>query len=294
MVENIHVICFGEILWDNLIQGRQIGGAPFNVCYHLHKNGIPGSLISQVGRDTNGEALLEAAQALGVDTDFINMSADYPTSTVEVQLSDNGEVAYDIVENVAWDYIEFAPLIATAVKDAKAFVYGSLAARNAVSRDTLLAYLALAHWKIFDVNLREPFFHKEIILELAGYCNTLKINEDELYTISGWLGVANQTEQAVVDGLFKAYPHLSEIILTKGAEGACYFDRTSKVAINGLRVDSVSTVGCGDSFLAGFLAYRIRGKSVEEAMRHATALSAFVVTQAGACPAYREEQIYHR
>jgi len=285
------VICFGEVLWDNLIEGRRVGGAPLNVCYHLTNNGISGKIVSQIGRDENGTDLLAAINGLAVDTQFLRVSDTHPTSTVEVNLLGDGRVAYEILNNVAWDDIQLDPLVADAVKAADFFVYGSLAARNQVSRSTLFSYLKLARWAVFDVNFRQPFYTKELIVDLMTHCNTLKINDDEFAEISAWLGVNEETEQRAVVHFFERFPRLSEIILTKGALGAVYFDRHTTVAVNAVTIDCVNTVGSGDAFLAAFLAYRISNKSVREAMDYAALLSAFVAAHDGACPAYSDEEL---
>ncbi|HWK58606.1 MAG TPA: carbohydrate kinase [Parapedobacter sp.] len=285
MIRN-NVICFGETLWDNLINGRRVGGAPLNVCYHLSKNGIKSQIVSQVGKDAEGEDLLQAIHSLGVDTTFLKKTSDYPTSQVVVNLLPDGRIAYEILENVAWDYILFDLDVAAAIEGADALVYGSLAVRNAVSRDTLFAYLPFSKCAIFDVNLRQPFFNKALILELMEHCHVLKINDEELRYIVDWLGLGHQAEELALANLLQVYPKISEIILTRGANGAVYCSRQQAISSEGLSVNVVDTVGCGDSFLAAFMANKLAGKPINHCLRQAILLSAFVATQEGGCPVY--------
>lgn len=289
MSNNINVICFGEVLWDDLPTGRRVGGAPLNVCYHLNKNGISSQIVSQVGDDPDGRDLLEAIEALHVDTRFVTKTSLYPTSRVEVSLLEDGQAAYHIVEQVAWDYLAYDPSVAEAIAAADALVFGSLAARNPVSRKTLFRYLDHARYAVFDVNLRQPFYSPELIKDLMARCHVLKINHDELELLTHWLDISSNSEHDRLEAVLQGYPDIREIVLTKGAGGACYHSRETQVPMRGLKVDSVSTVGSGDSFLAAFLARRITGQPVADAMRHAITLSAFVATRRGACPPYTDE-----
>lgn len=287
LVNNMgNVLCFGEVLWDNLPEGRRVGGAPLNVCYHLNKQGVASQIVSQVGHDINGKELLAAVVELGVDVSYLDQSADHPTSTVEVHVGEEGKVSYEIVEHVAWDFIEYNTQVAKSIEQADAFVFGSLAARDTLSRETLLRYLSHAACPVFDINLRQPFYASEFILELLSKCKILKINDDELVLLAGWIDIDPAGEDAIIAQLFVLYPGIEEVILTKGAKGASYFDRNQKIDIAAVAIKVKDTVGSGDSFLAAFLASKIQGKSVKEALEKAVSLSAFVATHAGACPAY--------
>src|SRR5690606_23166835 len=182
-------------------------------------------IVSQVGKDGEGEDLLQAIHSLGIDASFLTKTGDYPTSQVVVNLLPDGGVAYEIRENVAWDYILFDPDVAAVIEKADALVYGSLAARSPVSRNTLFAYLPFSKCAVFDVNLRQPFFNKALILELMTHCHVLKINDEELRYIVDWLGLGHQAEELALANLFQVYPKISEIILTRGANGAVYCSR---------------------------------------------------------------------
>lgn len=291
MSENVStkkVICFGEVLWDNLPEGRRVGGAPLNVCYHLNKNGVPSQVVSQIGDDADGRDLSDAINTLQVDTRFVKSTPHHPTSRVEVHLFEDGQVTYDIIEHVAWDYIPYDPEVAAAIGQADALVFGSLAARNPISKATLNRYLDGATYAVLDVNLRQPFYSPALIKDLLSRCHVLKINAEELDALAQWMGLEKYDEGDRLTRLLHAYPNIGEILLTKGVRGARYHSRDTQLSVAALKVDSVSTVGTGDSFLAAFLARRMAGHPLDEAMDHAVVLSAFVSTHHGACPDYTE------
>jgi len=281
-----YVVCYGEVLWDNLPEGRRIGGAPLNVSYHLNMNGMKSQMISQVGKDLDGEELLNGINGLGVDSTYIEIAQDAATSTVEVHLEKDGKVSYEIVAPVAWDYIEYDERIAQVVSKASAFVFGSLAARNEKSRDTLLKYLKVGTWTIFDVNLRKPFYQQSLINLLIEHSKTLKLNDEELELLLEWNSIDASEETNKLKALLDKFDTLEDILLTKGAEGAVYCSRTECIEVPGISVSVKDTVGSGDSFLGAFIAMKLNGASTDEAISHAVKISAFVATQTGACPVY--------
>src|SRR6476659_2309326 len=157
------VACFGEILWDILPSGKQPGGAPFNVAVHLHQLGLPVRFISRVGDDELGTELLDCVESKDVATDLIQRGKTHLTGIVKANVDDANEVTYKIVQPVAWDYIHFDASIEAAVADADAFVFGSLAARQAGTRETLYRLLESARFKGFDVNMRPPHYTREVV-----------------------------------------------------------------------------------------------------------------------------------
>lgn len=291
MIKNKKVICFGEVLWDNLLEGRRIGGAPLNVCYHLSKHGVPSKIISQIGDDENGKEITKELDRLGVDYQYCFKTPSYPTSTVKVHVLANTKVEYEIIEQVAWDYIPYTEEMGEVIKGSTAFVYGSLAARNRTTRESLFKCIAKAKWPIFDVNLRAPFYNKQLILEMISGCRTLKINDDELIIVAKWLDDDSTDEAQYIDTLFERFRKVEEIILTKGAKGASYYSRKEAIHVDAIKIVVSDTVGSGDSFLAAFIANKIQGHSLTHCMKEAVALSAFIATVPGACPAYETEDI---
>ncbi|QEC42569.1 carbohydrate kinase family protein [Pseudobacter ginsenosidimutans] len=289
-MKHTRVVCFGEILWDNLKEGRRLGGAPLNVCYHLTKSGIESSIISQVGNDQNGEAIFTELKKLGVDTRFCAISMEKPTSTVEVHMNGQ-ELRYEIVEDVAWDYIETTPEMIELVKAADALVFGSLVTRSEISRKTLFRLMEESRFLVFDMNLRAPFYDRDGIFRLMNKTDLLKLNEDELGIVSGWLGENSTEKQQQLQTIRKQFPNIAEIILTLGAEGSVYFSTNEFVEKKANKVRVKDTVGSGDSFLAAFLANKLKGSSIADSLDRASLLSGFIATQAGACPVYDENDL---
>ena len=282
------VICFGEVLWDNLPTGKRIGGAPLNVCYHLKQHGITSEMISQVGLDKLGKELREGIKALHISDHFIEEDTTHDTSMVQVHVHQQGQVTYEIVDHVAWDYITYEAEIAQMIQESSMLVFGSLAARNEKTRETLLRYLPFSPWTVFDVNLRQHYFSKELIISLIEQTRTLKVNQEELVLIASWLGFPPDHLQEYPSLFLKKFPMLQEVILTKGAAGAYYQNREISHSVHACKVSVVDTVGAGDSFLAAFLAKRLQDYPVQEALNHASKISGFVASCAGACPTYPE------
>lgn len=288
---NYKVIGFGEVLWDLLPEGARIGGAPLNVCYHLNRANIKSSIVSQIGRDELGKQLLAEVKDLAVDTRFLVQSDTYPTSTVEVSLDEKGSPKYTIVEDIAWDFIAYEELVANEIAEADVFVFGSLVARNDLSYETLLGYVNRSKYAVMDINLRAPFYSKERIFSLLNYVTLLKINDEEIEMLAGWLEIENAEEIHACQYLMDKFPKLKEIILTKGSRGALYFSATHVESIGVYEVKVKDTIGAGDSFLAGFLAQRLKGASVAEALDQAALVSAFVASQSGANPIYSNDDL---
>lgn len=280
------VVGMGEALWDVLPEGKKIGGAPANFAYHVKQFGLPSCVVSAVGDDALGKEIIENFESKG-----LNMLVDmvpYPTGTVQVEIDQAGIPQYDIKENVAWDNIPFSPALESIAKDTKAVCFGSLAQRNIVSRETISNFLDSIPEEndpliIFDINLRQGFFTKETICESMERCNILKINDEELITISrlfGYPGIDLQDKCWILLGKY----NLKMLILTCGVNGSYVFTPGNISFFPTPSVEVADTVGAGDSFTAAFISSILKGKSVEEAHHRAVETSAFVCTQSGAMP----------
>lgn len=283
---NPSVVCFGELLWDNLPTGRRPGGAPMNVAYHLNKLGIASALVSAVGRDDAGRELLQFVSDKGIDPRFIQTLVGHDTSEVLATVGADHEVKYDIVQDVAWDYIQPNSQIEIALKTADAFVYGSLSARNMQSRETLFGLLQVAKYRVFDVNLRAPHDAPELVQALMEQANLLKVNAAELQLLASWNGMESEDEAEIIKGLFGSYA-VHEIVVTRGGDGASYFNRKESIRLPAYPVEVQDTIGSGDSFLAALLAKRLDGADLHSALDTALAMGSFVTGQAGACPDYQ-------
>ncbi|MDD2822111.1 MAG: PfkB family carbohydrate kinase, partial [Flavobacterium sp.] len=192
------IICFGEVLFDVFPTHRKIGGAPLNVALRMASLGINAQIISRVGNDKIGKELLHFIKENGVATDTIQVDENLSTGEVIVQLNDKGSASYTINYPVAWDKIEVTSVAKNAIANADAMVFGSLVCRHLVSHQTLLDLMNLAKYKIFDVNLRAPFYTKELLIELMNKADFIKFNDDELYEISEYMNSPyNSLEQNI-------------------------------------------------------------------------------------------------
>lgn len=280
------VICFGEVLWDDFGETQTIGGAPLNVCYHLSKLDIQPVIVSQVGNDNLGATLLTQMRKWEIDASYCPVSPAYATSTVKVHLGHGGEVNYSITEDVAWDYLEYNEQLAKEISNAAAFVYGTLAARHPVTRGVLFEYVKLAKWPVLDLNLRRPYCDNSVIIPLIRACRTIKLNQDELYFVCQMLNGDISNDRAAINMIFASFDNIYEIILTKGGDGAAYYNRNEYLMASGISIQVRDTVGSGDSFLAAFLHGRLSGNTNQQTLDDAILLSAFIATQNGGCPAY--------
>lgn len=277
-------ICFGEILWDLLPDGAQPGGAPMNVAYHLNQLGISAGVLSKKGNDTDGERLIRFLEAHRVNTSLIQTDNVHPTGKVLATPGKDHEMQYDIVFPVAWDFIDVAGDAPEQVAAAELFIFGSLAARNEHSRNTLFTLLSRATTKIMDINLRPPHFTKEVIEALLNEATVLKLNEQELGLLSGWYAFSGSMQEQA--GALGERFSIRDIMITRGADGAAYYTDGRFYEHPGIKVAVVDTVGSGDAFLAGFLSQLKKGSSPEAALDFACRLGSFIATQQGACPEY--------
>lgn len=280
------VIGMGEALWDVLPDGKKIGGAPANFAYHVQQFGLDSCAISAIGEDPLGDELLEKFDEK--DLCYHLDRVPYPTGTVLVELDAEGVPQYEIKENVAWDNIPYTDDLKTLAKETRAFCFGSLAQRNVVSRDTINAFLddipaANNPLIVFDINLRQNFYTKEILCSSMEKCNILKINDEELVTVSrmfGYPGIDLENKCWILLGKY----NLKMLILTCGINGSYVFTPGEISFYPTPKVEVADTVGAGDSFTAAFIANILKGRSVREAHKIAVDTSAYVCTQKGAMP----------
>lgn len=280
------VVGMGEALWDVLPEGKKIGGAPANFAYHVKQFGLPSCVVSAIGDDNLGREIVENFNAKELTQNIATVP--YPTGTVQVEIDQAGIPQYDIKENVAWDNIPFTPALEELAKKTKAFCFGSLAQRNVVSRETINKFLDAVPADndpliVFDVNLRQGFYNKDILCNSMKRCNILKINDEELVTVSrmfGYPGIDLQDKCWILLGKY----NLKMLILTCGVNGSYVFTPGEVSFQPTPKVEVADTVGAGDSFTAAFIASILKGKSVADAHEKAVKTSAFVCTQKGAMP----------
>lgn len=279
-----YVVGLGEALWDVLPDGRKLGGAPANFAYHAGQFGLNAIAVSALGEDKLADETIAQLEEKGLH--YCMPRVPYPTGTVQVELDDEGVPTYDIKENVAWDNIPFTPELQAIAENTRAVCWGSLAQRNVVSRQTIYKFLDATPkdcMKIFDINLRQTFYTKEVICESMKRCNVMKINDEELIVISrmfGYPGLDIENKCWLILGKYD----LDMLVLTCGVNGSYVFT-PGRVSFQKTPVVEVAdTVGAGDSFTGSFCASILEGKSVAEAHKLAVEVSAFVCTQSGAMP----------
>ncbi len=277
------VVGIGEILWDMLPQGKQLGGAPANFAYHVCRLGGNGWAVSAISDDPLGNEINEILSTKNLHTALAEVSA--PTGTVQVTLDAAGVPSYDITENVAWDMIPFTPALEEMAKETEAVCFGTLAQRSEISRNTIMKFISCMpadSLKVYDINLRQNYYSEEIIRKSLEVSDILKINDEELETVSALLGLEGTlTERCrtLVD-MF----NLRLVILTKGAEGSDVVTSDAVHTIVPEKITVVDTVGAGDAFTAAFVISYLRGDSVENAHKKAGEVSSYVCTKSGAMP----------
>ena len=274
----------GEALWDVLPDGRKLGGAPANFAYHAGQFGMDTVAVSALGDDSLGDETCAELDSKALR--HLMPRVSFPTGTVQVTLDKAGVPAYDIKEGVAWDNIPFTPEMESLARGCRAVCFGSLAQRNAVSRGTIHRFLKATPkdcMRIFDINLRQNFYTKEVIRESLRMCNVLKINDEELVIIGRMFGYPGLDMSNKCWLLLGKY-NLDLLVLTCGVNGSYVFTHGEMSFFETPRVEVADTVGAGDSFTGSLCAALISGMPVAEAHRLAVDVSAYVCTQNGAMP----------
>jgi len=284
------IICFGEVLWDVLPAGKKLGGAPLNVSLRAQSFGHNAVMISSIGRDSMGEELRQVMNSHGAGLDHIQVCEHYPTSEVLVELDAQGTATYEIKKPCAWDHITLLERDIEAVKYSDAFIYGSLAARNAVSRETLFALLDVARYKVFDVNLRPPHYTQERIISLMEPADFVKFNAEELYEICEHLGFPEKSLETCI-GFMAEQTGTDQICVTRGADGAVLFYQNNYYYNAGYIVKVADTVGAGDSFLGSLISQLLNGSQAQEAINFACAVGSIVASKHGANPGVSVSEI---
>lgn len=277
----------GELLWDMLPAGKQLGGAPANFSYHAQALGAESLVVSRVGNDALGRESLEQLQRCGLRTDAITVDPLAPTGTVSVLLDNQGKPAFTIHEHVAWDFLEIGQHIRDEAGRADVLCFGSLAQRSPVSRAAIRALLAVAPaaaLRIFDINLRQHFWSRDIVAESLESANVFKLNDDELPVVAGLFGLEGD-EFHQLSQLAERFS-LRAVALTKGAQGSSLLIDGTLVSRPGSELRIVDTVGAGDGYTAG-LAFGLLGREEPSAiLARAHRVADFVCTQPGAMPQY--------
>jgi fructokinase len=284
------ILCFGEVLWDMLPSGAKPGGAPLNAAIHLKKQGESPILVSKTGNDAEGKELIRFITAAGLETRLIQTDYELPTSKVLVHLDGNKNATYEICEPVAWDNIEMNRETEEEAAGAGLIIYGSLASRRETTRKTLLEiFEASEAVRLLDVNLRPPYDNPKWIEKLLHYSDFIKLNDFELATIASWNKMTGKTNRLIT--WFSEFYQCPEVCVTRGENGAIFLSGTNIYEHPGFRVNTVDTVGAGDSFLASLVASLSNHTHPQVALEKACATGALVASRRGAVPDYSENDI---
>jgi fructokinase len=279
------VVCYGEILLDVLPDGPQPGGAPLNVSYHLNKLGVGTSIISRVGNDANGLQLKRLLDNWGIKKHLLQTDTEYPTSEVIAKMNNGNEVSYEIVFPVAWDFIKSSKRTIEQLNPLTYLIYGSLASRNDVTRNTLFELLESDAIKVFDINLRPPFINRDLLEVLLLKADIVKFNQAELEMAQLLFGGSFSNEASQIKFIQRHF-NIPEIIVTKGEFGASFYKNEQSWHAWGTEVKVKDTIGSGDSFLAAFIANHYLKNDPQTIIKNSVAMGAFIATKKGGCPQY--------
>lgn len=279
------LIGIGEILWDLLPSGRQLGGAPANFAYHANALGARGQMISRVGQDELGADILKRLRDLGLSTDLIQIDGAFPTSTVSVEVSSDGQPRYIIHEQVAWDYLSVDEGARQVVARANAICFGTLAQRSEESRRAIHELIALTGsgcLRILDVNLRQAFYTRDLIEQSLRAANVLKVNDGELPVLAEFLQLSGDSRAQLAE-LARRF-NLRLVAYTRGANGSVLLREGHWSDHPGIPVKVADTIGAGDSFTAAMALGYLSGHDLDEINDHANRVASFVASQPGGTP----------
>jgi fructokinase len=291
---SFNVIGIGEVLWDLLPSGPQIGGAPANFAYHAHALGARAQVITRVGNDQRGHEIIHHLEEMGLPSNSVQVDESAPTGTVTVRLAANGIPEYTIHENTAWDRITVTPEALTAVRSADALCFGSLAQRSPVSRQSierLVSAASASAWRVFDINLRQRFYTREIIERSLQLASVFKLNADELPVLAEMFGLA-RTAQEQMEALADAFG-LRAVVLTRGGGGSLIYRQGRWSDQKSAPVKIVDTVGAGDSFTAALVMGLLHNQDLDAVHEFAAEVAGCVCSWAGATPPLPEKLRNH-
>ncbi len=278
------IIGLGEVLWDRLPGGDRLGGAPANFAFHVSQLGVRAVLVSAVGTDDAGQRLAARLAKTGVDLSDLQHDGSHATGAVTITL-EHGEPRYEIAADAAWDHIAWRPGLDQLARECDAVCFGTLAQRGTVSRKTIQFFLQAARpvsVRVFDVNLRQQFYTREILDAGLRHASVVKLNDEELRVIAGLL---NLDRDDPVSHLLEKFA-LDLVALTLGADGCELRSREQTVRAAAPRIMLADAVGAGDAFTAAMVCCLLRGDSLAETAERAVQLGAFVASQPGAMPVH--------
>jgi fructokinase len=280
------VVGLGELLWDVFSDRKELGGAPANFAYMTSLLGDEGVVASRVGRDRLGNAAARRLARLGLSQEWLQMDTQYPTGTVNVTVSGDGQPKFEIIEAVAWDHLEWTSAWQALAGRAKAVCFGTLAQRSRQSRETMRSFLQTLRkdaLKVFDVNLRQSFFSADILRESAQLADIMKVNHEELPRVAELLGYTSGSKEEPGRWLLRNC-HLKLVCITEGSNGSSLLTADGAHKHPGFPTKVADTVGAGDAFTAALVHHYLRGASLAAMNEAANRMGAWVASQNGATP----------
>ncbi|GAC1685289.1 MAG: carbohydrate kinase [Candidatus Acidiferrum sp.] len=287
------IVGLGEVLWDLLPGGKQPGGAPANFAYMSSLLGDRGIIASRIGCDELGREIQQKLQALGLDLSYLQCDSARPTGTVKVEADSAGQPKYEITAGVAWDFLEWTPQWRELAEQADAVCFGSLAQRNAVTRETAGQFLRAMRKdavRILDVNLRQCYFSAELLAQSAEHAQIVKLNHEEVPIVMKVLDAPYRDELMAAQWLRKRFG-VKLVCITRGANGSLLACENGSDAHPGFPVNVADTVGAGDAFTAGLVHHYLRRSSLRAMNEAANRMGAWVASQPGATPVRDETQL---
>jgi fructokinase len=286
------IVGLGELLWDLLPGGKQLGGAPANFTVMSARLGNRGVIASRVGRDALGEEARAYLAPLPAELDYLQMDEEHATGSVSVTLQD-GQPEYVIHQPVAWDFLACTPEWLALAQRADAVCFGTLAQRHDVSREAIHAFLAAASEncvRVFDVNLRKPFYDARVLTDSLQRATLLKLNEIEMPVVMSLLGLAENSgsdEASLLQSaqqLLDRFP-LKLVCITMGSQGSLLVKPEAYHRHHGIATEVVDTVGAGDAFTAALVSFYLRGAPLAVLNEAGNRWGSWVASQRGAMPA---------
>jgi fructokinase len=290
----VGIVGLGEILWDLLPGGRQLGGAPFNFTFHCHQLGHTSMMVSRVGRDELGREIRETLRRLNLSDAALQEDPIHPTGTVPVTVDERGQPTFTITPEVAYDYLAWDESLEILFGQAQAVCFGTLVQRHPTARATIQRALRTARNAliIYDVNLRQHFYGREVIEASLAASRWVKLNEDELAVLHDLLSLDGKKDVAVLAALRRRY-NLELAALTRGERGCLIQTADEEIAVPGLPVKVADTIGAGDAFSAGLLVSVLEGRPLVDAAAFANRLAARVAAAVGGTPAIDRAEVEH-
>jgi fructokinase len=281
--KNLRAVAYGEVLWDVFANEKKIGGAPLNVALRMKTLGCEVAMISCVGNDEDGKAIIDQVKSLGLETAAIIKSEEFPTGLVNVTVNERGSASYEITYPSAWDKIVLNDFAKKTALDADVLIYGSLVCRDEVSRKSLEELLQTKAYKVFDVNLRKPHYSYEMLEQLMHSSDFIKFNDEELLEITQEMKSPSVSLEDNMHFIAER-TKVTAMCVTRGKHGALLMWNGQIFENEGYPVEVADTVGAGDSFLAALITSLLTGKEPQKAIDFACAVGALVAEASGANP----------